>query len=49
MNSLEKILNNFAKGLYWVAGAAIMSMLLLTCADVLLRLGVSQGSRLGQP
>lgn len=41
MNSLEKISNNFAKGLYWVAGAAIMSMLLLTCADVLLRLGVT--------
>ena len=28
MNSLEKISNSFAKGLYWVAGAAIMSMLL---------------------
>lgn len=41
MDSLEKISKSLAKILYWVAGAAIVSMMLLTCADVLLRLGVT--------
>jgi TRAP-type C4-dicarboxylate transport system permease small subunit len=41
MNYLEIISKNLAKILYWVAGAAIVSMMLLTCADVILRLGVT--------
>jgi TRAP-type C4-dicarboxylate transport system permease small subunit len=30
-----------ARILYWIAGIAIVSMMLLTCADVILRLGVT--------
>lgn len=41
MSVFEKTSKSLAKALYWVAGAAIMAMLLLTCADVLLRLGVT--------
>lgn len=37
MGLLEKISKNLAKVLYWVAGTAIVCMMLLTCADVLLR------------
>jgi TRAP-type C4-dicarboxylate transport system permease small subunit len=41
MDFLEKISKGLAKILYWIAGAAIVSMMLLTCADVLLRLVVT--------
>ena len=41
MSSLDKVSKNLAKILYWVAGIAIVSMMLLTCADVILRLGVT--------
>ncbi len=37
MDLLEKISKNLAKILYWVAGTAIVCMMLLTCADVFLR------------
>ncbi len=37
MNSFEKISHDLAKKLYWVAGTAIVAMMLLTCADVVLR------------
>lgn len=37
MNALEKTGNSLAKGFYGIAGAAIMAMMLLTCADVVLR------------
>jgi len=41
MSYLEKISKNLAKALYWIAGIAIVSMMLLTCADVIFRLGVT--------
>lgn len=41
MDLLEKISKSLAKILHWVAGAAIVSMILLTCADIILRLGVT--------
>jgi len=41
MEFLEKPSKGLAKILYWVAGTAIISMMLLTCADVILRLGVT--------
>ena len=37
MNFLERIANGLARKLYWVAGTAIVAMMLLTCADVILR------------
>jgi TRAP-type C4-dicarboxylate transport system permease small subunit len=37
MDFFEKIGTGLAKRLYWVAGAAIVVMMLLTCADVILR------------
>ena len=37
MNYFERFANWFASRLYWVAGAAIVFMMLLTCADVILR------------
>jgi len=37
MGFLEKTSKGLAKILYWVAGTAIVSMMLLTCADVILR------------
>jgi TRAP-type C4-dicarboxylate transport system permease small subunit len=37
MNTLERITQRLAKNLYWVAGAAIIIMMMLTCADVVLR------------
>lgn len=37
MNYLIKIANGLAKRLYWIAGAAIVAMMLITCADVVLR------------
>jgi len=38
---LRKIPNDLAKILYWIAGIAIVSMMLLTCTDIILRLGVT--------
>ena len=37
MNWFERISQNLARKLFWVAGAAIIGMMLLTCADVILR------------
>lgn len=37
MDVLEKTSNRLAKALYWIAGAAIVVMMVLTCADVVLR------------
>jgi len=37
MDSFEKISHSMARILYWVAGVAIVVMMLLTCADVVLR------------
>ncbi|MBW2642040.1 MAG: TRAP transporter small permease, partial [Deltaproteobacteria bacterium] len=37
MNPLEKITPTMASRLYWVAGSAIVAMMLLTCTDVVLR------------
>jgi len=37
MNYLIKIANGLAQRLYWIAGAAIVAMMLITCADVVLR------------
>jgi TRAP-type C4-dicarboxylate transport system permease small subunit len=41
MNSLDRLSKRLSKILYWVAGAAIVSMMLLTCIDVVLRLAVT--------
>ena len=41
MNFLHKISKDLAKILYGIAGIAIVFMMLLTCADVILRLGVT--------
>lgn len=41
MNVFERSTNGLARGMYYVAGSAIVSMMLLTCADVLLRFGVT--------
>ena len=38
MNFFEKIGNELSRVLFWVAGAAIFFMMVLTCADVVLRL-----------
>lgn len=37
MNYFIKLANGLAKKLYWIAGAAIIAMMLITCADVVLR------------
>ena len=37
MNLFERTANNLARILYWIAGAAIVIMMLLSCADVMLR------------
>jgi len=41
MNLFEKSAKGLARYMYYVAGAAIVSMMVLTCADVVLRLGVT--------
>ncbi|MCF8142777.1 MAG: TRAP transporter small permease [Deltaproteobacteria bacterium] len=38
MNRFEKLANWLASKAYWVAGGAIVFMMLLTCADIILRL-----------
>ncbi len=37
MNSFQKISSGLSRKLYWIAGAAIVAMMLITCADVVLR------------
>lgn len=37
MNIFEKVTHGVAKSFYWMAGVSIMMMMLLTCADVVLR------------
>ena len=37
MNYVERIARGVARALYWIAGAAIVAMVLLTCIDVVLR------------
>lgn len=37
MNTFEKVTQNLTRVLYWFAGASIVAMMLLTCADVILR------------
>lgn len=41
MRTFERSANGLARIMYYVAGVAIVSMMLLTCADVLLRFGVT--------
>jgi TRAP-type C4-dicarboxylate transport system permease small subunit len=41
MNSLERFSHELARIFYWVAGAAIVCMMLLTCTDILLRAAVT--------
>jgi len=41
MASLEKISKTLAKILYWIAGISIVSMMLFTCIDVILRFCVT--------
>ena len=41
MDFLEKVSKNLARGLYRVAGGAIVFMMLLTCIDIVLRLSVT--------
>jgi TRAP-type C4-dicarboxylate transport system permease small subunit len=41
MGFLEKPAKGLAVILYWVAGIAIVSMMLLTCADIILRFAVT--------
>ena len=37
MNLFQKISYGLSSKLYWIAGAAIVTMMLITCADVILR------------
>ena len=37
MHTFEKLIHALAKKMNWIAGAAIVAMMLLTCADVVLR------------
>jgi TRAP-type C4-dicarboxylate transport system permease small subunit len=37
MHIFEKLIHDLAKKMYWIAGAAIVAMMFLTCADVILR------------
>ncbi len=41
MNFLKNFSRKLAKVLYWIAGASIVSMMLITCADILLRLSIT--------
>jgi len=41
MKLTEKSVNSLAKTMYYIAGAAIVTMMLLTCADVILRFAVT--------
>jgi TRAP-type C4-dicarboxylate transport system permease small subunit len=37
MYIFEKLISDLARIMYWIAGAAIVAMMFLTCADVILR------------
>jgi len=37
MHIFEKLIHDLSKKMYWIAGAAIVAMVFLTCADVVLR------------
>ncbi|MGA8179099.1 MAG: TRAP transporter small permease [Desulfobacterales bacterium] len=37
MHIFEKLIHDLSKKMYWIAGAAIVAMMFLTCADVVLR------------
>ncbi len=37
MHIFEKLIRDLSKKMYWIAGAAIVAMMFLTCADVVLR------------
>jgi TRAP-type C4-dicarboxylate transport system permease small subunit len=37
MHIFDKLVRDLAKKMYWIAGAAIVAMMFLTCADVILR------------
>lgn len=37
MNTFDRVSNGLARKLFWVSAAAIVAMMLLTCADVVLR------------
>lgn len=41
MEALERFARQLSKYLYWIAGISIVSMMLITCADILLRLAVT--------
>ena len=41
MKLTEKSVNSLAKTMYYIAGAAIVTMMLLTCADVIMRFSVT--------
>jgi TRAP-type C4-dicarboxylate transport system permease small subunit len=41
MALLTRLIHHLAKILYWISGAAIIAMMLLTCMDVILRLCVT--------
>jgi len=41
MKLTEKSVNSLARTMYYIAGAAIVTMMLLTCADVILRFAVT--------
>ncbi len=41
MHALDKSSKGLAKVLYWIAGSAIVAMMLLTCVDIILRFGVT--------
>ena len=47
MTPFAKPVNNLARYMYYVAGAAIVLMMVLTCIDIVLRLAVTMHVRLG--
>jgi len=47
MNPFEKSVHGLVRYMYYVAGAAIVAMMLLTCLDILLRLAVTLYVRWG--
>ena len=49
MNFYENIVRRLSRYLYYVAGVAIVLMMLLTCADVFLRLVVTLYAKYGWP
>jgi len=47
MNPLEKVVKRIVRLMYYLAGAAIVGMMLLTCVDVALRLAVTLYAKYG--